>query len=62
MSDEVKSTQPITLGAEIKEPVLNDNGKGEGFRQAMQGVWYCAVCLWCVNGCFLCVDNFSECC
>ncbi len=62
MSDQIASKQPISLEDEIHKPVVNDDKiGGGGCRKAMEGVWFCAVCLWCINGCFLCVENCSEC-
>ena len=62
MKEETKLEQPMIMGNVINQPVVNNEGKGGDFRDAMQGVWYCAVCLCCINSCFVCVDNFSMFC
>lgn len=33
--------------------------KGEGWREAMEGIWACTVCLMCINNLCFCIQWFS---
>lgn len=33
--------------------------KGEGWREVVDGIWACTVCLMCINNLCICINFFS---
>ena len=57
----IASTQEVVTGEPSlkQEPVVNGAGKGEG--RKLEKLYGCTLCLFCINNCFACVENFQDC-